>query len=117
MAIAHRQLRKKIGEHALLLEASYGIKRWQPYARYEWVQKSAEELALTPPFGHDDVFNVNALTVGLNYDIAKLNPIWLSVGAQASLNIADKRLDNLYGNNPMAAQIYVRVYPMLMAGR
>lgn len=107
----------KHGEHALLLEASYGIKRWQPYARYEWVQKSAEELALTPPFGHDDVFNVNALTVGLNYDIAKLNPIWLSVGAQASLNIADKRLDNLYGNNPMAAQIYLRVYPMLMAAR
>lgn len=100
--------------HALLFEASYHIKRWQTYTRYEWVQKSAEELNLAAPFNHHDVFPVHAVTAGANYDLLRMKPVWVAAGAQLSMYMADARLDNLYGKNPVGAQIYLRLYPMLM---
>ena len=103
------------GEHAALMEASLAVNRLAVYGRYEWVQKSVEELDLDElRFGHDAIFPVNAVTVGGAYDILDNKTIRLSGGGQLSLYSADKRLDYLYGKNPMAAQIYVRLYPPRM---
>lgn len=103
------------GEHAALLEAALAWKRLAVYGRYEWVQKSVEELALSElQFGHDAIFPVNAVTFGAAYDIIDSKALRVSGGGQLSLYNADKRLDQLYGNNPMAGQLYIRVYPPRM---
>jgi hypothetical protein len=103
------------GEHAALLEGSLAIRRLALYGRYEWVQKSVEELGLPEEqFGHDALFPVNAVTLGGAYDVADIKPLRLSAGAQFSVYSADKRLDNLYGNTPMAVEVYLRLYPGLM---
>jgi hypothetical protein len=103
------------GEHALLLEASYALNRWNIYGRYEWVQKSVEELNLDETiYGAHTLFPVNAVTLGSNYDIVQIGMLRIAAGAQASLYAADSKLDGLYGNNPMAGQVYLRFYPSLM---
>lgn len=103
------------GEHAALVEASLAIRKLAIYTRYEMVQKSVEELALDElQYGHDAIFPVNAITLGAAYDVLEVKPLRLSAGAQFSVYSADNRLDNLYGNNPMAMEVYLRLYPMQM---
>lgn len=102
-------------ENAFLLEASYALTRLNMYTRYEWVQKSVEELNLDKTiYGMHTVFPVNALTLGVSYDILNIGIFRVAGGVQGSLYMADAKLDNLYGNNPMAGQIYIRLYPGLM---
>src|SRR5690606_47591 len=45
-------------EHSVLLENAFQINRWALYGRFEWIQKSSEELALTQ--FDDETFEVNA---------------------------------------------------------
>jgi hypothetical protein len=102
-------------EQAALLEASLHIKRFMVYGRYEWVQKSVEELNLDENiYGHDQVFPVNAFTLGAGYDLFNIGPVRVAGGGQMSLYAADSKLDNLYGKNPMAGEVYLRFYPTLM---
>lgn len=102
-------------EHAALAEAALRRNRWVVYGRYEWVQKSTEELNLDDAaYGHDSVFPVNALTLGGGYDVLRVGPVRAQLGVQGSAYAADDRLDALYGNNPLAAQVYLRIYPGLM---
>lgn len=106
------------GEHAALAEASLYINRLAVYGRYEWVQKSGEELGLEEPlFNHHDLFPVNAVTLGAAYDVLKVKPLRLAAGGQFSFYAADSRLDALYGANPMSFQLYLRLYPELMQGQ
>lgn len=103
------------GEHAALAEASLYINRLAVYGRYEWVQKSGEELGLPEPqFDHHDLFPVNAMTLGAAYDVLKIKPVRLAAGGQFSFYAADSRLDGLYGKNPMSFEVYLRLYPELM---
>lgn len=103
------------GEHAVLAEAAYAINRVNVYGRYEWVQKSAEELALDETiYGHHDVYAVNALTLGAAYDVWQTKIVRVAGGAQASVYLPDEKLKTLYGSTPMAAQVYLRIYPSLM---
>ncbi len=103
------------GEHAALAEASLYINRLAIYGRYEWVQKSGEELGLEEPlFDHHDLFPVNAITLGAAYDVLKVKPLRLAAGGQVGFYAADSRLDALYGTNPMSFQLYLRLYPELM---
>lgn len=103
------------GEHAALLEASLYIKRLALYTRYEWVQKSGEELGLEEPqFNHHDLFPVHAFTLGSSYDVLATKPVRVAAGGQFSIYSPDNRLQGLYGSNPMAFQVYLRLYPGLM---
>jgi hypothetical protein len=102
-------------EQAFLLEAAWQFKRLAVHSRYEFVQKSTHELNLNDPqFPSDALFPVNALTIGLNYDVLKLIKTRLAVGGQFTTYFADRRLDVLYGKNPMAFEIYIRIYPELI---
>src|SRR5690606_24150586 len=97
------------GENALLAEPSYTNKRWVLDSRHEGVQQSVEELNLDESiFGHDAIFPVNTFTLGTAYDIFTTNTIRTAIGIQFSLYNADARLNNLYGKNPMAAEVYLR---------
>lgn len=102
-------------EHGALLEASYNIKRTAVYGRYEWVQKSLEELNLDESeFGHDAIFPVHAFTAGASYDIFNVGNTKFALGGQFSFYNPDKRLSVLYGDNPIAGQVYLRIYPRAM---
>jgi hypothetical protein len=103
------------GEHAALAEASWSINKLTLHTRYEYVQKSVEELVLNEMvYGPDAVFPVNAVTMGLNYDLFSVGKTRIAGGSQFTWYHADKRLDNLYGANPMAVEMYLRLYPSLM---
>ncbi|RKD15131.1 hypothetical protein BCY91_06310 [Pelobium manganitolerans] len=103
------------GENAALLEATLRLQRLALYTRYEWTQKSVEELDLDPvTYGDHALFPVNALTLGLNYDLFYIGKFRVAGGGQLTGYHADNRLDNLYGKNPISGQVFLRIYPSLM---
>nr|WP_295865132.1 hypothetical protein [uncultured Chitinophaga sp.] len=103
------------GENALLLEGALNIKRVAVYTRYEWVQKSTEELDLdAAQYGGDNLFSVHALTGGVSYDLLRAMHTRLAVGVQGSVYFNEKALHGLYGKNPLAGEVYLRLYPDLM---
>ena len=102
-------------EHSVLLESAYNWRKNAIYGRYEFLEKSAEELHLSEnEYGHDALFKVNALTLGVHRAIASVGKIHMAAGTQATLYISDDRLKGLYGKTPLAWQIYVRLYPAFM---
>ena len=103
------------GEHAVLLEGVYTERKWSVYSRYEWVQKSAEELQLDENiFGHHSIFPVHAFTAGANYNLFNLGKTKVALGGHFTFFNPDKELSTLYGQNPLGGQIYLRFYPSLM---
>lgn len=103
------------GENAALVEAAWHINRSAVYGRYEFTEKSTEELVLDETiYGHDAIFDVHALTVGYNYDLLYFSKTRLAVGGNFSVYAANRRLDNLYGSNPLSFQVYLRLYPELI---
>lgn len=103
------------GENAALAEGEWRRNRFALYSRYEWVQKSAEELSLDEAvYGHDALFPVHALTVGAGYDLLKIGGTRLAGGGQFTFYHADERLNSLYGKAPKAFEIYLRLYPSQM---
>lgn len=103
------------GENAFLLEGSWRKRKLALHGRYEYTQKSVEELVLDEAvYGHDAVFPVNAFTLGFNYDLFNIKNARVAGGSQFTLYHADDRLNSLYGKNPMAFEAYLRLYPALM---
>jgi hypothetical protein len=106
------------GQNAALVEAEWRRNKLAIHSRYEWAQKGIEELSLDEDkFGHDAVFPVNALTFGFNYDLLKIRQTKLAGGSQITFYHADKRLEALYGKNPMAIEVYLRLYPSMITGK
>jgi len=103
-----------VGENAALFEAAYRRKKLSLYSRYEWVQKSAEELNLDENTYGRDLFGVNVLSLGVNYDVFKFSKFRSAIGGQFSVYNTKNALDNLYGKNPIGGQIFIRIYPNLM---
>jgi hypothetical protein len=100
--------------NSALFEANVRIKKLDFYTRYEFVQKTTQELNLDDLiYGDESIFGVNAITLGLNYDLIKLGPLNLAAGGQLTVYDADSRLDNLYGRNPMGGEVFLRLYPRL----
>src|SRR6478735_4643405 len=104
----------KTGENAVLLEAAYNMNKFSLYGKYEFVQKSTEELALDESLYGDALFPLHAYTLGLSYDLLKLSKTKIAIGSQFTLNNEDKKLHSLYGKNPMAFEVYLHIYPGLM---
>jgi hypothetical protein len=106
------------GEHAVLVEGSHNVRRTTVYGRYEWVQKSVEELNLDEAiYGHNALFPVHAFTAGTSYDILNIGKTKVALGGQLTFYNPDKRLNNLYGQNPLAGEVYLRIYPRAMGNR
>jgi len=109
------KIKNHSGENAFLLEGSWRKNKLAIYERYEYVQKSVEELNLDEMiYGNDAVFSVNAFTAGFNYDLLSMGKVRLAGGSQFTFYSADNKLNNLYGKTPMAFEIYLRIYPGLM---
>lgn len=106
------------GENAILVEGEWRKDNFAWNARFEWVQKSTEELALNESiYGHDAIFPVKAFTTGFNYDLLKIGETRLAGGGQFTFYHADEKLNGLYGKNPMAFELFFRLYPALMKMR
>ena len=104
----------KDGENAALFETSYHFKKVAFYGKYEYVQKSTEELNLDEGFYGNNLFNVYAYTLGINYDLLQLNKTRIAVGTHFSFYDDAPKLYSLYGKNPIAAEVYLRIYPGIM---
>ncbi|HVU96830.1 MAG TPA: hypothetical protein VHE34_16490 [Puia sp.] len=103
------------GSNDAQLEASLRLKSFLAYFRYEWVQKSVEELNLEPnTYGNNVQFPVNATTIGAGYDLIHSGNVRVMGGGQLSWYHPDKQLSSLYGKNPLAGEVYLRFYPSLM---
>jgi hypothetical protein len=103
------------GENAFLLEGSWRKNKLALYSRFEWVQKSSEELVLDENiYGDNSIFPINSLTAGLNYDLFDIGQLKIAGGGQLCFYHADATLDSLYGRNPMAFEIFLRLYPRTM---
>ncbi|WP_460926010.1 hypothetical protein [Pontibacter brevis] len=102
-------------EHSVLLESNLQQDKFAIYGRYEWLQKSAAELGFEEDmFGHDALFGIQALTVGANRQLAQLGTVNLHLGAQASVFRGGSELHPYYGELPVSAQVYLRVFPTIM---
>ncbi|MEO8404030.1 MAG: hypothetical protein ABI480_05530 [Chitinophagaceae bacterium] len=99
-------------EHSVLAEDNYRFGKNAIYGRYEFVQKSTEELALQSQLG-DATYNVHALTAGYNRGIWKNKIIELAIGAQVSGYVPAKDLRAIYGDLPVSAQIYLQLRPAI----
>lgn len=97
--------------NAVLLEATLKLHRIALYTRYEWVQKTSEELNLETYFPGSDIFAINAITLGGGYDLFTIDFITVAGGVQGSLYTADSQLAPLYGKDPLAAEVYLHIYP------
>ena len=104
---------KEHKEHSLLLEGTQQFPKQAVYGRYEFVQKSPEELALEDAFDHDKLFNIHKLTVGTNRKLFAVGAIDLLAGLQISANVPPSTLHNLYGKLPLAGQVYLQIRPRL----
>lgn len=102
------------GENAFLVEGAFRKSRASIYTRYEFTEKSAEELVLEAPIKEHDIFSVHAFTIGANYDLFEISKIRLAGGGQWSIYGAPGSLAPIYGKNPMSFQVYLRIYPALM---
>ena len=97
-------------EHSFLYENNLQLRTQAIYMRYEFVNKSAEELELQNTFGETH-FNINALTVGYNRILAPAAPLEISLGAQATFNFTPEELKEIYGNVPIGFQVYLLLRP------
>ncbi|HTS44856.1 MAG TPA: hypothetical protein VMH01_10700 [Puia sp.] len=103
------------GSNDVELEASLRLTKFVSYFRYEWVQKSVEELNLDPStYGNETLFPINATTIGAGYDLFRFGGMRIMMGGQFSWYHSPPALVSLYGKNPLAGEIYLRLYPGLM---
>ncbi|MBA3704477.1 MAG: hypothetical protein H0W84_00825 [Bacteroidetes bacterium] len=104
--------RSHANENAVLLEGSLVLNRWAIYGRYEWVQKSSDELDLDENiYSHEVSFNVNAITLGFSINTMRSKFLNMAIGVQGTYFSTDSRLNNLYGRNPLSAEVYLRFFP------
>ncbi len=100
-------------ENSFTVESNLQLDRLAFYGRFENIQKSADELQLDQ-FDDHDSFDINALTLGVNYTILREWNTNFAVGMQGTFYSFDNRLNSIYGNNPASFEIYMRVSPTLM---
>lgn len=114
----YNRIDKNHQEHSFLAESALSWNKNAIYGKYEFVEKSTEELVLDESvFGHDGKFPVSAVTIGVNRKIFALGKTDFSIGTQATFYMPEKPLQGLYGSNPWAYQVFVRINPSLFASR
>ncbi len=97
-------------ENSILYETNLQFTMQALYLRYEYVKKSAEELAITTTHA-EDLFSINSLTLGYNRSISRAAPLDILLGIQGTFNFPASGLKSVYGNAPIGAQIYLQLRP------
>jgi len=101
--------------HTILLESALSLNKTAIYGKYEWVEKSTENLLLDETiYGDGELFQINAITLGVQQNLANVLNTNMSVGVQGSLYVALDKLELVYGRNPIGLQADLRINPELM---
>ena len=66
------------------------------------------------PFRAVQSRRVNALTLGLTYDVPEIAHTRLAIGGHLTGSYTRRKLHGLYGKDPMGGGVFIRVYPGLM---
>ena len=96
--------------NSFLFESNLKLAPITIYTRYEFVQKDAGELQLLQ-FSNNPTFNLSAFTLGINRVLITKYKTDLSIGLQGTINFPDSNLKSIYGNNPLAGEIYLKFAP------
>lgn len=99
-------------EHSILFEDNYRFGMNALYSRYEFVQKSTEELDLEDDLG-DHTLPVHAVSLGYNRTLFENKKGALAIGTQLKLNFIPAGLRDLYGKLPIGGQVYIQIRPAL----
>jgi hypothetical protein len=99
-------------EHSLLLEENYQFGKNALFSRYEFIQKSAEELDLENELGHMTP-DIHVFSLGYNRRLLQRKSIELLAGTKATVNFPAEELKPIYGNMPVGFQVYLQVRPAL----
>lgn len=99
--------------HSVLFESNLQLIPFAVYARYEFVQKDADELQFEQ-FPVNSIFHIQAFTLGVSRVLFSAFQTNLSLGLQATINFPDVRLQPVYGKNPLAAEVYLKLAPSFM---
>ena len=98
---------------SILLETNYQRVRDTVYGRWELVEKSGHELVLAPR-DLDEIFWVNAISVGYVRDLSHGNKIDIGLGGQFTVNLWPGELDRYYGGGPgYGFEVFLRMRPPL----
>ncbi len=109
------KIKHEKGDNAVLAEVNLRMKWIAFYVRYEWAQKTGEELNLdSVKFRMDKVFPLSEIIAGASYDLLHLHPVNIAVGGQLSYGHTTSELYSVYGKNPLGGEIYLRIYPSAM---
>jgi len=98
-------------EHSVLLEDNHKLGKNNLYSKYEFVQKSSEELRLDT-LG-DAEFNIHAFTTGYNRIIFGAQYFEGIGGFQGTIYFPPKSLQGVYGKTPLALEVYLQIRPKL----
>lgn len=96
--------------NSFLAESNLKLAPFGIYARYEFVQKDAGELQLFH-FEDPPTFNLNAFTLGANKILFTHFNTDLSLGLQSTINFPDQNLKRIYGSNPLALEVFLKIAP------
>lgn len=101
-------------QHSILAETNLAAEKTMTYFRFEWVQKSSEDLGLSGEGnGHhsDELLNIDGITAGFSYKIYSFSSTDIWAGTQATMNIIPQELTKHYGTKPLSGQLYLRFCP------
>ncbi len=98
---------------SLLLETSLNLaNRNTFFGRFEYVQKTGEELALMPS---DQKFDIGQFTLGAVHDFVPHRAYQLGLGASVTFTVHPSDLDAIYGSFPVSYWLFLRIRPAPMA--
>lgn len=100
--------------HSILFEATYRVMKFSAYGRYEWVQKTNEELDL--PGDPDMRHPLHDVTLGAAYNVLTFYHVGLDLGAQTIISKPSSDLEHLYGIAPVSAEVYLMIHPSTAFG-
>jgi hypothetical protein len=81
------------------------------FARYEFVNKLGEELALNPM---NKKFGVGQFSIGYVRDLTPNRSYQTGVGAAVTFNRVPSELNSVYGKSPMGFWLFLRIRPAKM---
>ncbi|HWY50433.1 MAG TPA: heavy metal-binding domain-containing protein [Chthoniobacterales bacterium] len=96
---------------SVLIETNYQRERDTVYGRWERVEKSGHELVLAPG-DLNEIFPVNAVSIGYVRDLSHGNNIDIGLGGQFTIDFWPEELDRYYGGGPgYGFQVFLRLRP------
>ena len=85
-----------------------------PFARVEYVEKTAEELVLAAPFDPARVFPLRQATLGLIYNLPLHGALSWGIGGQLVASAPGRDLRPVYGSDPGGWSAFLRIRPRAM---